>query len=242
MFSFARARTRVLIASTVLALGATIPGGALLAGADANPPGTGLVINEVYGAGATPARCSTHDYVELYNHQRRRQRRRRLHPLPLGLGQQRRYARSPSPAVVPAHGHYLIQMGSAGANGAALPTPDAGPAGFSHGGGWRSGVPAQPEQRDHHERRHEGVAGVVDLVGQAAATTFETMAAGAAASTTNSLNRSATGGDSNNNSVDFSLAAPSPENSNPVTRRRRPSTRSRRSRAPEPRPHWSATR
>ena len=31
MFAFARARTRVLIASTVLALGAIIPGGALLA-------------------------------------------------------------------------------------------------------------------------------------------------------------------------------------------------------------------
>jgi predicted extracellular nuclease len=67
MFAFARARTRVLIASTVLALGATIPGGALLASAGANPSGTGLVISEVYGAGGNSGAVLNADFVELYN-------------------------------------------------------------------------------------------------------------------------------------------------------------------------------
>jgi predicted extracellular nuclease len=216
MFSFARARTRVLIASTVLALGATIPGGALLAGADANPSGTGLVISEVYGAGGNSGALLNADYVELYN------------PTSADVSVAGDYIHYRSAAgssggtpfaltgSVPAHGHYLIQMGSPGANGTALPTPDAGPAGFSMAAGGGQVFLLSQSSAITTTGDMKGVAGVVDMVGQTTATSFETMAAGAAASTTNSLNRSATGGDSDNNSVDFSLAAPSPENSNPV--------------------------
>ena len=75
MFSFARARTHVLIASTALALGATIPGGALLAGAaHANTAGPGLVINEVYGGGGNAGATLKNDFIELKNPHRDRHR------------------------------------------------------------------------------------------------------------------------------------------------------------------------
>jgi 5'-nucleotidase len=57
-----------------------------------------------------------------------------------------------------------------------------------------------------------GAPHVVDMVGAIGATSFETAATGAAASTTSSLNRAAGGADTDNNAADFSLAAPSPSN------------------------------
>jgi predicted extracellular nuclease len=57
-----------------------------------------------------------------------------------------------------------------------------------------------------------GVPGVVDMVGQSGATSFETAPATVSASTTSSLDRSATGADTDNNATDFSLAAPNPQN------------------------------
>jgi predicted extracellular nuclease len=218
MLNLACARTRVLIGSTALALAATIPGGALLAApAGANTSGTGLVISEVYGAGGNSGAVYNADFVELYN------------PTNAAISVADHYIHYRSAAgtsggtpfplngSVPAHGHYLIQMSTVGANGVALPTPDTGPAGFSMAGSGGQVFLLDNSTAITTSGNMAGVAHVIDMVGQNTATSFETQAAQQIASTTSSLNRNATGTDTDNNSSDISLAAPSPENSNPVT-------------------------
>jgi predicted extracellular nuclease len=190
-----------------------VSGGALLAPASANTSGTGLVISEVYGAGGNGGATYNADYVELYN--------------PTGsaisvVGDYIHYRSAGggsggSPAAlsgsVPPHGHYLIQMGSASAtNGAALPTPDAGPFGFSmaQAGGQvfllddSTAITATGDMKD--------VAHVIDMVGAAGSNTFETAPAGTA-TTVNSLQRDASGTDSDNNTNDFAVKPADPQDS-----------------------------
>ena len=211
MFAFARARTRVLIASTVLALGAIIPGGALLAAAGANPSGTGLVISEVYGAGGNSGAVLNADFVELYN------------PTSTSVSVADDYIHYRSAAggsggtpfrlsgSVPAGGHYLIQMGTAGSTGAALPTPDAGPAGFNLAAAGGQVYLLDSADPITTAGDQSATAHVIDMVGAVGSTSFETAPTTVSASTTSSLDRSATGADTNNNAGDFSLAAPSPQ-------------------------------
>ena len=118
---------------------------------------------------------------------------------------------------VPAGGHYLIQMGTAGANGTALPTPDAGPAGFQMGAGGGQVYLLDTSAAVTTTGNQAGAPDVIDMVGVLGSSSFETSATTAIASTTNSLNRTATGGDTDVNTADFALAAPSPQNAAPVT-------------------------
>jgi 5'-nucleotidase len=189
-----------------------VTGGAMLSPADANPSGTGLVISEVYGAGGNAGALENADYVELFN------------PTAAAISVVGDYihyraggggsggAPFALTGSVPAGGHYLIQMGTAGTTGAALPTPDAGPAGFNMAaaGGQvylLDGPDAITTTGDQSATPH-----VIDMVGATGATSFETSPTTAGASTTNSLNRNAAGADTNNNTADFALAAPNPQN------------------------------
>jgi predicted extracellular nuclease len=202
----------------VLASVATVVSGALLAPASANTGGTGLVISEVYGAGGNSGAVLNADFVELYN------------PTNAAISVAGDYVHYRSatgtftvaPAAltgsVPAHGHYLIQMGAAGTNGTGLPTPDAGPFTFqmAAAGGQvflldnSTPIPATTSGN------MAGVAHVIDMVGASGSTSFETAAANVIATTTKSLDRSATGADTDSNLADFTQQDPSPENSNPV--------------------------
>ena len=104
-------------------------------------------------------------------------------------------------------------MGAAGATGSALPTPDAvaAPAfNLAAAGGQvyllSSSTPVTTNGNQ------AGAAGVVDMVGATGASSFETAATASPATATSSLNRGATGADTDNNTSDFSLAAPTPQN------------------------------
>lgn len=182
--------------------------------AHANPAGTALVINEVYGAGGNNGAVYNADFVELKN------------PTGSPIDLSGKYisyrSASGSPGAVPfaltgsvpANGTWLIQMSATGAAGVALPTPNqvAAPA-FSMAGAGGQVLLQTSSTSLAVSGDVKGTAGadagIIDMVGAAGSTTFETAPAGTA-TTTSSLNRSGAGADSDNNSADFSLAAPSP--------------------------------
>lgn len=173
---------------------------------------TTFVISQVYGAGGNSGATLNADYVELHN----------VSGGPLSLdGLSIQYASAANSstwtgvfalpnAVVPAGGYYLIQMSTAGTNGAALPTPDAVAApsiAMAAANGkvaLVNGIVALPSCPD---------ATIIDLVGYGSANCSETSATPAISSTTAvfRINNGCT--DTNNNSTDFITGVPDPKNS-----------------------------
>ncbi len=202
-------RVLATLATTALALaGLQIAAGPP---ASANPGGTDLVINEVYGGGGNSGAPYVADFIELYNPT--------SSSVPLanynigywsaagGSGGQLHLTGS-----VPANGYYLIggTVNSAG-GGAPLPMPDAsftlnmsGTAGrvvLYTGASVNTTIPAPTDGT------------VVDFVGfGSTAATFEGTGPTPAPSNTSSVSRNATHADTNNNAADFTAGAPSPQN------------------------------
>ncbi|KQQ68517.1 ExeM/NucH family extracellular endonuclease [Microbacterium sp. Leaf320] len=211
-----RGRLGVLAATCVAALGAS----ALIAApASADVAGTGVVINEAYLSGGSAGAAFTNKFVELYNPT--------AAPVTLdGLSLQYRSATgtgasngvAPLTGVIPAGGHYLVQAGSNGANGAALPTADAvstlNPSGTNGTLALVNGTAAVTLTPGSVT----GVDGVVDVLGYGTSNTFETTAATPPAGNTDvkSLNRT-DGKDTDDNRADFSLSATiTPQNTGTV--------------------------
>jgi 5'-nucleotidase len=182
--------------------------------AHANPAGTGLVISEVYGAGGNNGALYDADFVELYNPT---DDAASLSGLALhyrsaaGGSGGSPYALSGS---VPSHGHWLVQMSNAGTTGAALPSPDqvASPA-FSMAAAGGQVALQQGTSTITTSGNVAGTAGIVDFVGAKGASSFEGAATVDAATAAQSLNRTATGADTDSNAADLTLAPPSPTGS-----------------------------
>nr|WP_314844852.1 ExeM/NucH family extracellular endonuclease [uncultured Microbacterium sp.] len=208
-----RGRLGVLAATCVAALGAS----ALIAApASAAVDGTGVVINEAYLSGGSAGAAFTNKFVELHNPT--------SEPVTLdGMSLQYRSATgtgaftgvAPLDGVIPAGGYFLVQGGSNGANGAALPTADVvgslNPSGTNGTLALVNGTAAVALTPGSVS----GVDGVVDLLGYGSSNTFETAAATPPAGNTDvkSLNRAA-GADTDDNSADFTLSASiTPQNS-----------------------------
>ena len=178
--------------------------------AQANPAGTGVVINELYMNGGSFGASYLNKFVELYN------------PTSADVSltgmslQYRSRTGTGDPTsvvaltgVVPAMGTYLVGGGSNAANGAELPTPDQMETSLNFAGAGGLVILAdQTGALNPGTGDVAGVAGVIDLVGYGTANSYEAAAA-PAASTTTSINRT-NGADTDNNSDDFSTAAPSP--------------------------------
>lgn len=182
-----------------------------------------IVINEVYGGGGNANAPYTHDFVELIN--------RGTTTITLS-GASLQYAATSGtfnsyqalPNITLSPGQtYLIQEYSNGAVGVALPTPDFAPTtntAFSNGQVYTtalniagsngkvalaSSLAQVVSPTDSH---------VIDFVGYGTANLSEGTAAPAAS---NTLSVSRTNGiDTNNNSVDFTAGAPTPQNSGSV--------------------------
>ncbi len=177
--------------------------------AQANPAGTGLVINEVYGAGGNTGAAYNADFVELLN------------PTGMaidlsGLALHYRSASGGSGGApfalsgsVPAGKTWLVRMSAAGTVGAALPTPDAvaSPAFAMAAAGGQVAL-QQGTTVIATSGNTAGVTGLVDFVGASGATSFEG-AAGPAATAAASINRTS-GRDTDANNADFTTAAPTP--------------------------------
>jgi predicted extracellular nuclease len=213
MLDLSRVRTRALIGTTALALGASIPAGALVSPATANDPGPGLVINEVYGGGGNSGATLTNDFVELKN--------TGASTVSLGgLSIQYRSASgagAPSssnvtalPSVdVPPGATFLVQEAAGNGGTQPLPTPDySGSIGIGAGGGQvflaDSTAPLDPGTIDISNSQ------VVDFVGWGSSTTSYEGAKGPGTSNTTSISRDASGTDTNNNAADFTAGVPTP--------------------------------
>jgi len=218
LFVLARlAGVSVLVLSVALPMGGA-PSSVLAASPD-------IVISQVYGGGGNTGAPLTNDYIELFN--------RGAASVNLS-GWSVQYASATGtgnfgatstqitelPSMSLAPGRYLLIQEAGGATGSPLPTPDvtdASPinmsatagkvivANIATGLGCNGGsTPCSPAQ----------LASIIDLLGYGSANFFEGTAAGPTLSNTTAAFR-ALGGctDTDDNSADFSSAAPAPRNS-----------------------------
>lgn len=174
-----------------------------------------VVINEAYVNGGSTGAAFKNKYVELYN------------PGDTAVDlsswslQYRPAAGANSPGNVAAlsgsiapKGYYLVKGASNAANGADLPAEDLNSASINPAGGGgtfflasqKTALPALPTGSLVNQ------SNVVDLLGYGTSLTFETKAA-AASTVTSSMNR-ADFADTDDNSADFAVKAPTPQGSN----------------------------
>lgn len=194
---------------------AVLAAGVLLAAPFAHGATSNVVISQVYAGSGNAGATYTNDFVELFN--------RSGSAIDLN-GWTIQYASSsstswqttPLQGSIPPGRHYLVQLGSTAAIGAALPTPDAtDTTNLAASGGKVALV------RDATALGCGATAGscasapfLEDFIGYGSATDFEGASAAPALSSTTAAVR-ADGGctDTNANNLDFDTATPSPRNS-----------------------------
>lgn len=169
-----------------------------------------VVLAEVYGGGGNAGAPYLNDFVELYN-------RGGAAVSLAGWSVQYASAAGTSYLVTPLAGsiqpggRYLVRMGSGGAVGAALPTPDAtGSTNLSASAGKVALVTSTAALACG--ANCDTAAGVRDFIGYGGANDFEGSPA-AALSNTESATRSVPSTDTDNNAADFARVAPTPQNS-----------------------------
>lgn len=182
--------------------------------------GAGVVINEAFVNGGSGGAPFKHKYVELLN----------TSDAPVSIDgwslqyRARTGAAAPTGVValsgtIPANGHFLVQGGTNGAFGAALPTPDLSSGALNPAG--TGGTIVLSNQSTAVNPLAVGsvvdAAGVVDLLGYGTSNTFETEVEEGPDGTAQSMNR-AGGVDTDNNRVDFTaLDALTPTNASGET-------------------------
>ena len=168
---------------------------ALLAAAPAHAASTTVVISEVYGGGGNANAPFTNDFIELGN--------RSSSAISLAGWKVQYFSASGGSGgsttltgSIPAGKTFLVQEGSAGTNGSALPDPDAS-------GGLN--MSASNGRVD----LYDGSGALVDRVGFGSANLFEGQATRSLSNTTSAA-RNASFADTDNNAADFTVGAPTP--------------------------------
>jgi len=186
-----------------------------LAAASARGSGSGsVVVAEVFAAGGNSGAAYANDYVELFN--------RGAGAVAVD-GWTLQYASAAGTSwqstalsgSIPAGGRYLVQLASGGANGAALPAPDAtGTSNLAVTGGTIAVVDdATALSCGASAGSCSAVSAVQDLVGYGGAADYEGSGAAPAGSATNAVRRTDSCADTDDNATDFATAAPAPQNS-----------------------------
>ena len=187
-----------------------------LAAATARGSGSGsIVVGEVFAAGGNSGAAYANDYVELFN--------RGASPVAID-GWTLQYASAASASwqstalsgSIPAGGRYLVQLASGGANGSALPAPDAtGSSNLAVTGGKVAVVDdATALSCGAAPGSCSAAPGLEDLIGYGGAADYEGSGAAPVPSATTALVRAAAAcTDSDDNAADFATAAPDPQNS-----------------------------
>lgn len=172
-------------------------------------PPAPIVINEVYGGGGNSGAPLTHDFVELYN----------TTNAPISLATYSvQYAGATGTSwtlnnlsgSIPANGYYLLQLGSGGAVGVALPNPNA--TGTSNMSATAGKVALTNTQTALSGSNPFPNAAIVDFVDYGTTTSAFETAAAPVPSNTLSLSRT-NFADTGDNSLDFTTGAPSPQGS-----------------------------
>lgn len=201
-----RGRIGALAVTCVAALGF---GSLVAAPAYASADGTGVVINEAYLSGGSAGAAFVNKFVELYNPTSQAislDGKSLQYRSATGTGASNGVA--PLSGSIPAGGYYLVQAGSNGANGAALPKADAvstlNPSGTNGTLALVEGTTAVTLTPGSVV----GQAGVIDVLGYGTSNTFEGAAATPPTGNTDvkSLNRT-NGVDTDSNAADFTLSA-----------------------------------
>src|SRR6478735_5319789 len=205
-------RTPALPSSRHIAVGAGLAvlaaGLTPIAAASANPAGTNLVISEAYGGGGNTGATLKNDFIELFN------------PTASAIsvpGMSVHYTSSGGTGTgftnltgsVPAHGHYLIQQAAGTGGTEDLPAPDA------TGSLTMSGTAGSVALVTGTGTVAPTAGNTVDLVGFGGATLREGTAAPAPSNTT-SVSRDGARKDTDDNSVDFTVQTPAPQNSSVI--------------------------
>ncbi|MDN5667527.1 MAG: ExeM/NucH family extracellular endonuclease [Renibacterium salmoninarum] len=173
-----------------------------------------VVINEAYLNGGSSGASYKNKFVELYNASDAavsldgwslQYRSATGSAAPNGV--------APLKGSIAARGYYLVKGNSNAANGAELPAADADASNFSFSGSAGTLILAKKSSALNPLATGSvtGNPDVADLLGYGSSNTFETAAA-SAPSVSKSLNRTGFA-DSDDNSKDFSLAAPTPQGS-----------------------------
>jgi lamin tail-like protein len=188
---------------------------ALLAAPAARSASSEMVVGQVFAGGGNASAPYTNDFVELFN--------RGAATVDLSTWSVQ-YATvsgttwqvTPLSGAVPAGGHYLIQLASAAAIGAPLPTPDAtGTSNLAVSGGKVALVhSATALTCGASAGSCSADPSVVDLIGYGSATDFEGGAPAPAISNTTAAVRAGGGcTETDANATDFSAGSPTPRNS-----------------------------
>jgi len=200
-------RTRLLVALAFAAL--------LLAAPATPASSSGVVVSQVYAGGGNSGASFTNDFVELFN----------AGSSAVSLnGWTVQYASAASASwqatalagsIAPGR-HYLVQLSSAAAIGAPLPTPDAtGTSNLAVSGGKVAVVAGATELGCGGSAGScSGVSGIEDFVGYGHAADHEGSAAAAALSSSTAAIRAGAGcTDTDSNADDFGADTPTPRNS-----------------------------
>jgi hypothetical protein len=193
-----------------------------------NDDGATVVISQIYAGGGNTGAQFTNDFVELFN--------RTSTPIDVSNWSLQtatatgttwtviRLCPVAQTCTIGANKYYLIQLGSGGAVGSALPAPDAtGSTNFATTGGKAAlvtnttaltGSAAGTTPLGGATCPNANTSSVVDFAGFGNATCFEGSTAAPALSNTTADFRASSGcTDANANSTDFTTAAPGPRNS-----------------------------
>jgi hypothetical protein len=200
-------RTRLLAALVFATL--------LLAAPAAPASSPGVVVSQVYAGGGNSGASFRNDFVELFN----------AGSSAVSIdGWTVQYASAASTSwqatalagsIAPGH-HYLVELSSAAAVGAALPAPDAtGTSNLAVSGGKVAVVTGATELTCGGSAGScSGVSGIADFVGYGSAADYEGTAAAAALSSSTAAIRAGAGcTDTGSNAADFTADTPTPRNS-----------------------------
>ncbi len=186
---------------------------ASIAPAHATPMVGGLVISEVYGGGGNSGATHTNDFIELYNPTASAASLTGYsvqYKSATGAAWSGKFTLSGS---IPAHGYYLVMGQSGGAQGDALPTPDATNTGVNLSAtNGNVALASSTATLSCVSSACSTDPAVVDLVGFGTGNTYLGEGAAPAGSNTTSLSRDASNTNTLDNEDDFLALDPAPVN------------------------------